>query len=390
MNRYIKYLTMVLMLTGIISTAPLFTGPAVAQFTIQLGGDFGQAKAALTANGYSRIQLVGQGFTKFQVEACQKGVRYWFKSDGRGRVNQKRQIGLCAPTVSVEQARNILKNQGYSRINIEDRGGNFLIVACLRNERLRVNMNYQGQLVNRRVLGPCQQNLSPSDVQAMLRKQGFTQIKFLSRQLPIYIAEACIGKRKLRLDLSPFGEILREQPLGNCRGPLNPDRLASFLEQRGFSRVVIIDNRLPRYIAEVCEGNSRFELTLNRYGDIIERYNTGVCSQRVDRRQLVDGMRNQGFTRISVRREDANGFLVEACNGGNSTRFEFNVFGEINSERDLGACKRLSIKQVSNKLTKRNFRNVEVFVRGCRNGKLIRFKLDEYGDRSKRKVLGNC
>lgn len=390
MKRVINLLTTATVLAGLAIISPIGANPASAQVTIELGGDFGRAKRALTQKGYTQIRLVGQGFTKFQVEACLNGIRYWFKSDSRGRINKNRQIGQCQRNVNINQAQKILASHGYSRINIEDRGGSYVAVACFGDDRVRVNINHLGQLGNRRVLGSCRESMTPSDVSASLQREGYTRIKFVHRQLPVYLAEACLGKRKFRLELNQYAQTLSQKRIGDCRGPIDPRRLVQYLEKQGYSRVVVIDDRLPRYVAEVCKGRKRLELTLNRYGDVIDRYKSGSCATRIDRRQIVERIRAQGGSRVTVVREDNKGFLIEACLEGDRVRFEIDTYGDLLNERNLGQCQQFSIKQVKNKLSKRDFNNLEFFVQGCKKGKLIRFKVNEFGDRSDRQVLGRC
>ena len=390
MNRIIRSFLTLLVLAGVGIISPLNSNPAFAQISIQLGGDFGRAKRALTNQGFSQIKLVGQGFTKFQVEACQKGVRYWFKTDSRGRTNQKRKIGVCQSHVSLARVEQTMAAQGYTRINIEDRGGKYIAVACLGNDRLRVRINYNGQIGKRRVLGTCRKQLSPADVTASLRQEGYTRIKYINRRAPVYVAEACLGHRKFRLEVNEFGETLSQRNLGECRGPIDPRRLAQILEGKGFSRVVVIDDRLPRYLAEVCKGDKRIELTLNRYGDVIERHRTGRCSASVNRKQVVSGLREQGFSRIKVKREDANGYLVEACHSGQRISIAFNTYGEFINEREVGKCKKLSMQHVRNGLKKRGFSKLQFYVQGCHENRLIRYKVNQYGDRSGRENIGRC
>ncbi len=390
MKRLSVYFAAVLTIATMALVSPMVMRPAQAQITIELGGDFGRAKQALFNQGYRQIRLVGQGFTKFQVEACLRGVRYWFKSDSRGRINQRRQIGQCQSIVDITRAEQILAQQGYSRINIEDRGGAYIAVACYRNDRVRIRVSYQGQLGNRRVLGSCRESLSPADVSVALQREGYTRIKFINRRLPVYVAEACLGMRKYRLELNEFAQTLSQQRIGDCRGPIDPRRLVRFLEDQGYTKVLVIDDRLPRYVAEVCKGRERIELTLNRYGDVIDRLNTGTCATRIDRKQIIAKLRAQGGTRINVVRENNRGFVIEACLEGERVRFELNAYGELLQEKVLGQCKRYSIRQVKKQLSNRNFDRLQFYVEGCKNGKLIRFKVNEFGDRSERKVLGRC
>ena len=390
MHYFTRYFLALLVMAATAIVAPVNVKPATAQISIQLGGDFGRAKRALINQGYTQIELVGQGFTKFQVEACLNGTRYWFKSNSRGGVNKRRKIGVCQSYIPIERAQQILAAQGYTRINIEDRGGRYIAVACLGNDRLRVRINYNGQIGKRRVLGSCRKTMTSADITASLQQEGYTQIRYVNSRPPTYVAEACLGLRKFRLEVNQFGETLSQRHLGDCRGPIDPRRLASILEGRGFNRVVVIDDRLPRYVAEVCKNDRRLELTLNRYGDVIERQHTGRCSARISRKQVVSGLRQQGFSRINIKRENADGYLVVACHTGQRIRIEFNQYGEFLNERETGACENLSMNQVKNRLVKRNFSKVQFYVQGCKNNKLIRFRVNKFGDRSDRKVLGRC
>lgn len=383
------FATVLLLFIGVYLSPPAIN-PANSQLTIQLGGDFGRAKQNLIAQGYSQIEMVGQGFTKFQVEACHTGVRYWFKSDSLGRINQKRQIGTCQTTVNIEQVQQILASQGYSRINVEDRGGRYLAVACLGDDRMRIAVNNLGQIGKRRILGTCRQSLTPADVTVELQKQGYTRIKFTNRKPPVYGVEACLGKRNYRLEVDQFAKTLSENRIGDCRGPIDPRQLADFLQNSGYTRVVVIDDRLPRYVAEVCSKADRLELTLNRYGDIIDRYKTGQCYNRVDRRQLVRAMAKQGYVRIDVKRENRRGYVVEACYTGQLIRADFNIYGELVKEQSLGECPRWSIADVTNQMSQSKYKGIKFYADGCRKGKLYRFLVNEFGDRSERKVIGNC
>ncbi len=363
---------------------------ASSQVSIQLGGDFGYAKRSLQSQGYSQIQQVGQGFTKFHVEACKNGTRYWFKSDGRGRVNAKQQIGICQATININQARQILVNQGYTRINLEDRQGTFTAVACQGNDRVRISVNYLGQLGGRLVLGQCRQSLNPADVSAVLQREGYTRIRFTHRQLPIYRAEACLGKRKFRLELNQFGQTISQKRAGNCRGPLNANRLAQWMSKRGYTQVNVIDNQLPRYIIEGCKGRQREELTINRYGDVIERYDAGQCAAKANISQVINKMKKQGFSEFYVKKDHASGFQVYACHSKKRYDVEFDIYGEYKGDKQIGACKALTLRQITSAMQREGFRQIEYSVKTCSQGKLYRYTINKFGERSNLEKLGRC
>ncbi len=363
------------------------------QTVIQLGGDFDLARSRLAKKGYYRIDLVGQGFTKFQVEACQNGVRYWFKSDNNGNINQKRKIGACQPDqpiLSKIRIRQILASYGYNRIKIEQHANINIAVLCFGNDRLRVEINQQGQVGNRRLIGNCRNSLSISDITATLQNEGYDQIRFVNKRPPVYVVEACHKNRKYSLELNEYADTLSRNSIGNCRAQLEPRNITRFLENLGFSRVSVISDRLPTYIAEVCENRTRVELSLDRYGNIINRVTIGKCARKISARRLIRKMRDQGYIRINIKRETNRGYIAQACRSGQLYRNKYDVFGTLQDERQKGPCPSWSIKQVKEQLAKYKYRKLKFYVEGCRKGKLIRFRVNEFGDRSNRQIIGNC
>ena len=392
MKRLPTLLSAVFFLSTMALFSPASVTEAQSQFSIQLGGDFGRAKRQLIQQGYSQIRLVGQGFTKFQVEACHNGVRYWFKANSRGRVDQKQRIGTCRSTVTIEQVKRQLASQGYSRINVEDRGNRFLAVACYGNERMRLRIDNLGQIGKRRVLGACRKTLNPADVTVALQSEGYTRIKFTDRQLPVYGVNACLGKRKFKLQVNEYAETLSQKRQGQCSSPVTSKNLAGFLKRHGYTRIVIIDNKLPRYVAEVCDKSSkRLEITMNRYGEIIDRANRGTCTTRANSKQITAVMRNHGYSRMTVNREDKKRIVIGACHSDKLIRVEFNGQGEFINEKEVGDCPpRLTIRQTKIKLEAQDYRNVHMYLEGCRKGRLVRFQINNFGDRVRSKTIGVC
>ncbi len=363
------------------------------QTVIQLGGDFDLARSRLAKKGYYRIDLVGQGFTKFQVEACLNGVRYWFKSDNNGNINKKRKIGACQPDqpiLSKKRIRQILASYGYNRIKIEQHANINVAVLCFGNDRLRVEINQQGQVGNRRLIGNCRNSLSISDITATLQNEGYDQIRFINKRPPVYVVEACHNSRKYSLELNEYADTLSRNSIGNCRAQLEPRNITRFLKNLGFSRISVISDRLPTYIAEVCENRTRVELSLNRYGNITDRVTIGKCARKISARQLIRNMRDQGYIRINIKRETNRGYIAHACRSGQLYRNKYDVFGTLQDERQKGPCPSWSIRQVKEQLAKYKYRKLKFYVEGCRKGKLIRFQVNEFGDRSNRQIIGNC
>jgi len=59
-------------------------------------------------------------------------------------------------------------------------------------------------------------------------------------------------------------------------------------------------------------------------------------------------------------------------------------------EQSLGECPRWSIADVTNQMSQSKYKGIKFYAQGCRKGKLYRFLVNEFGDRSERKVIGNC
>lgn len=395
MKRLFGSIFAIMTLAVITLLSPPFINSSNSQTLVQFTGDFENAKFKLGQKGFYQIDLVGQGFTKFHVEACQNGSRYWFKSDHKGNINQQRRIGTCQPPrnaalLTKKRIRQILNSNGFENIRIEQVADINVAVACSGNDRFRLQIDQRGQIVDRRQIGNCRNAITTEDIRASLKRDGYNKIRFTNKTPPVYIVEACQSQRKYRFEVSQRGETLSRRLIGNCRNRLAPRDITRFLETFGFTRVNILNDRPPQYIVEVCEKQKRLELTLNQFGDITDRYGIGNCEDKINARQLVRNMRDQGYLRISVKRETNRGYVAQACSSGQLYRIEYNLYGKQQGERQLGPCPSWSIKQVQEQLVQRQFENLDIYVEGCKSGKRIRFKLNEFGDRSDRQVVGNC
>ena len=375
--------------------APQNINPSLSQTLVQFAGDFENAKFKLGQKGFRRIDLVGQGFTKFHVEACKNGIRYWFKSDFKGNINQQRKIGNCRPPqntalLSKKRIRQILNSYGFDRVKIEQIAEVTVAIACFGDDRFRVQIDQRGQVVNRRQTGSCRNGVTTKDIRASLKRDGYNQIRFTNKRPPVYMVEACQSKRKFRFEVSEFGDTLSRKSIGKCRNRLEPRHITQYLENFGFTQINVLNDRPPNYIVEVCEKRKRVELTLDQFGDITNRFGIGNCQKKISARQLIRKMSDQGYLRISINSENNQGYVAQACYSGQLYRIEYNRYGAQQDERQQGPCPSWSIKQIKAQLAKRKFKNPEIYVEACRRGKRIRFRLNEFGDRSDRQIVGNC
>lgn len=192
-----------------------------------------------------------------------------------------------------------LSERGYRRIVIIDGQLPRLIAeACQGADRVRLVINRWGDVVNSVVIGRCAARRDEFTegplvaIRAQLRSQGFTQIRFLDRNAP-YRVEAC-GPRGalLNLTVSRFGDVIDRQPIGRCeplppggeigrpggRAELTPEEIRPLLRAQGFRDIRYTDRNLPGYRAEACRDDTRYDLAINRFGQVRSATPIGRCA----------------------------------------------------------------------------------------------------------------
>ncbi len=367
------------------------TTTAQAQLSIELGGSNADIKRMLNSKGYSEIAITSRRLTTTIAKACMDGIRYQMKILITGKIKWRKEIGRCERTITIQEARRLLQQDGYNRIDIEPRRNAFVAIACLGNDRLRVSVDRHGRIRQDRRIGNCRPDaLSPTDITANLKEQGYTRIKFIDRQLPRYVAEACQGLKKVELVLNRRGEIRQERSIGQCRRAISPRELPRILTELGYRRIKIIDDKLPRYVAEACRRNELMEITLNRFGQVIDQFSLGQCRRPVTRKKLLESLADQGFKRINLIREDKNGFIVDACSDDRQIRISYNQYGEVVKQRDRGLCKSRTVREITKALSNRGMTRYHIFVEGCRKGRKLRIEFNRFGDPIGRTRLGRC
>ncbi len=349
------------------------------------------ALEVLRQQGYSQIRIVKQTFTKLNFEACQDGVRYLVKMKGFGKVRSKTKIGECRRAISERQAQRILQEEGFRRIQIRAAERGFAGRACRRGERFEVFVNRFGDVRQPRAIGPCQrQAMTPKQIRKKLRDDGFNRIRFTDRELPRYVVEACRRDRRVELVLSRRGEIRDRRRIGRCQPPIDPRDIAQVLRDKGYGRIKVIDNKLPRYVAEACKGNDRMELTLNRFGAVTDELRISSCRRALNPKQFIKVLRDRGYTRIRYRGQDGTDFLVRACLNNKRYRARFSQFGEALTRREAGPCRTPSLDSLAKRYRDRGVERILFYVEGCRRGVRYRTRVDAFGDPISRERLGSC
>ena len=368
-----------------------FNMVAVAQTKIELGSSGAEIRRSLTANGYSEVKIVKQSLGATTVEGCLGSVKYRLKILFTGQTKWREEVGKCRGRVDIDRARAILVEQGYSRIDIESRRNSFVAIACQNRDRLRVSVNRFGDVRQERRIGRCRRSaLSPTDIKADLVRQGYSRIRFTDRQLPKYVAEACRGLTRVELVISSDGDVRKESEIGRCRRAINPRNLVKIMRDAGFNRVKVIDDQLPQYVVEACRKNRRTELTLNRFGRIVDQYNLGKCAPRMDRAKILEMVKGRKLTRAKVISQNNGTYIVSLCDGAVRKHVTFNVFGEALGEKKKGGCSTSSVLDVFRAFQKRKITGISFYAEGCRKGRKIRIEFSNIGDPVGRKNLGKC
>jgi len=184
-----------------------FASPSHANINIQFGMSKGDVVRILLGKGYSQIQVHYTGFKTGKAYACKDGLKYNVKVDIKGRIKGASKIGNCRNQVTERQVRRNLEANGYTRIVIDEQNRNYVAIGCKGKQRARLVISQQGELLQRRNIGNCQDILAPSDIRQVLRDKGYNRISFTDRQLPWYVAEACLKNRKIELTLTRYGQV---------------------------------------------------------------------------------------------------------------------------------------------------------------------------------------
>ena len=364
--------------------------PASSQVSIQFGLSKAKVIRELSRKGYDQIEIYDRGMTSVWARACKGGVRYRVRINLRMKLSGIDEIGQCRRFLTVEEVQAQLRNLGYRRINIEDQNGFYIAVVCNRGARTRVTMSHFGEIKNQKNIGRCKDVFEPTDIATVLREQGYNRINFTDRQLPTYVAEACLNNDRLKLELNRFGKLRRQTRIGRCDPPIDPTTLYAVLRDKGYNRIQILDDRLPRYVAHACRGNNQLKVTLNRYGRVTDETKIGNCASAVTVNQVEKLLEDNGFTRVHVQVNGVGAFDIIACLEGQKKIIKLSRYGELVDEADDGACETRSLRKVRDALLNSGMRGVKFYAEACRKKRRIRIHLNEFGERIGRERIGSC
>lgn len=362
-----------------------------AQLRFQLGTSDRRVRRSMRQNEYTDVVIRHRGLTKAIAEGCKKGVRYRVELSPRGRIKVAEKIGHCRDTITAEQAEALLVQRGFSRIEVREEGDvPYVATACRRRDRYRIKINLYGDVSVGENLGRCRRSISIRDIRENLRSNGYRRIEFTQRDGRRIRAEACRNDTRYELVINRAGEVRRRNSIGRCPRPIDPADLVAYLEKQGFDRVEVTNRRPPRFRAEACRGSDRVELVVGRYGRIRRDLKVGRCPPPIDEDGLRRLMAKSGFSKIRLVSTNQDEFATIACRKNERMSVRFSRYGEVIDQERVGTCVSPRIEDLLETLERRGIDRLTVHIEGCRGRNRVRVTYNAYGERLKRERIGRC
>ena len=360
-------------------------------------------------------------------------------------VESERFADRSEPLVTLIQVRPAgvkrrLRKNGYSNISIIDRRPpGFTVKACKSGKRYRLHIHRRGRIVERENIGRCgsagaggRKGLTPPQVRRDLRDRGFEEIRFLDRDLPVYVATACKNRVRFKLRMNRWAKVQKKTRVGRCgsrrapRSPREPPHMSApsrddvrdeegkqppeirrLLERRGFRKITFIDRRLPTYIVRACKKDRRMELRIDGSGWIRGRERLGRCQvadKGMQPREVKRVLRTRGFSRIQFTDRRLPVYVVEACRHDRKFKLRLNRFARVMRKTNIGRCRKAQAqagykpRKIHDLLHSRGYTEVNFFdrslpsygVTACKRGKLFRMRLNRFAEIKNRRRVGFC
>lgn len=366
------------------------------QFKIPFGMSAKKVRRILSRDGYSEIVITYIGLVDAKADVCRNGVRYRVKVRVNGSYEYRNKIGECRKAIQAADVRELIRKEGFRRIDIQDDGKiPYIASACRQGDRYNIEVSEFGDVKVGKRTGRCirERNvLTPKELRTALRKNGYDRIKFTERTPRRFVVEACRDTTRERLEINRRGRIRDKQRIGRCPSAIRSRDLASIMRRDGFNRVDVVRDK-PPYRVEACRNNIRIRVSLSSWGERLSERRIGECRPPATVASLTEDLRNnvRQFKAINVRIGRRYPFIANVCDNGQRRELYFSKYGKFEGNKDVGRCVSPRMSVVLDKLRDRGFRNAEVFVEACRrSGRRVRVKFDEYGNELSRERIGRC
>ena len=351
-----------------------WSGSAQSQtVNVQIGGSDRDVIRFLRANGFTQPRVVGRKLTIIRAEACRGNDRLLVKVSILGKITSTTKIGSCGQpaqptqnattrTITEEDAAALMVAQGFTSPYTIPATNAIYGTACRGLEKHEFNISLQGKIVFSRVIGKCpERGLREEQITKILTTDGYTRVVITDSELPRYVAEGCRNGDRIRVTMNRRGRIRSERRIGDCGRQFNPANLAQMLEDNGYERVQPVQTRRPPYIAEACKGAERVEVSVGRFGRIRDENRIGTCRVPVDPANLAGLLKDEGYDRVRPLRTNRAPYLVEACKGTDLVELRIGRFGRIRNQDRVGRCAPpVTLADLKKKLVEQGFMNVSV------------------------------
>lgn len=379
---------------GIERAAPAIQTSEV-QFKLPFGLSADKVRRQLRRDGYDEIDITYLGIIDAKADVCRRGTRYRVKLRANGTYEYRNEIGKCRKTIAAKDVPEIIRKDGFRQVDVEDDGRvPYVASGCRNGTRFSLEVNEYGDVKVRDRIADCTPNmLSPRQVRRALRKDGYNRIKFTDRTPPRYVIEACRRDRKIRLNIDRRGKIRDRERIGRCATEIKSSQISAILEKAGYDRVDVVDDKPPRYRAEACRGNDRIRIAISPWGERTKEKKIGECAPPVTAASLKEKLEasSQNFKAIRVREGKRYPFVANVCLEGKRLDLFFTRYGKYVSNRDDGKCQSPRLSKVYSGLSDDGLRNLQTYIEGCtRRGRRVRVTIDEYGTETARERVGRC
>ena len=233
-------------------------------------------------------RLTRRGFEYAEVKtftACKNNKLFEMEVlEGREMFRSRKKIGECPyGGPSVEDVSDDLKRFGYSYVVMRRTSTGFSGKACLKADYFKLTSDRWADRTKKVNIGECPHGgLSRNEVKKLLTKEGYTSFKFLDKTPPNYKMRACRDGDSYVMNIDRNGRIHGSYSDKHCgKNGYSLPRIRSILRRSDYKDIDFTDNRLPKYVAEVCQDNRRLRLIINRWGDVRRQKKIGRCRRGI-------------------------------------------------------------------------------------------------------------
>lgn len=266
----------------------------------------------------------------------------------------------------------ILNQQGYSEVKIVYRGmTKSTAEACKKGVKYSLQVTPRGRVKSVQKIGNCRKPINAAQAEDRLARVGYRGVRVERDELGAFVATGCLEGQRYEISLNQFGDIGEKFRLGYCRDGLSPRDITAKLRSRGYNRISFKDSGSRRHVIEACRKLRKFELRVSRNGEIRRSKRIGRCSPPIKPSRIARILANRGLNRIEVINSKPPRYLAEACWGENRVRIALNRYGDSVKERRIGKClPPVTKEQLTESMYKLGFRNIS-FAESRRPGFVV-------------------